>query len=215
LRKTVLIAGAASRLGERILTRALGAPNYREVFVLGTDDMPSTEPKLNVITEAAWSSPIDHVIVVVGTGQAPAVSTNGRRTDVFSPITADQVLPLARHARALGATRFMLVTPIDVLLQPAVLRSRVGNMMEADLHAMGFESLLLVRPSDTELRQRRGGPIQRLLRLVVDSATGMMTSQRYASVSVENMARAIVHAIQEDRAGLSVIETEQLQALAA
>lgn len=41
--KTVLLAGAAGRLGERILARVLGAQEYQRIFVLASEEMRSTD----------------------------------------------------------------------------------------------------------------------------------------------------------------------------
>jgi hypothetical protein len=208
--KTVLVAGARGRLGERILARLLASSAYREVYVTASDVMPSTEAKLTALTGDDWRAQIDQVIAVPGIEQAADNPFNRRRTEVFSALAPDGILPLARHARAMGATRFMLVTPIDVMLQPAALRAHLGNLTEAELHRMGFESLLLVRPSDTELRRRQGNLGQRLIRLMVDTAGGLMVGARHTPLSVDNIARATVRALQESGPGLTVLETERL-----
>jgi uncharacterized protein YbjT (DUF2867 family) len=212
--KTMLVAGASGRLGERILARALASPGYDRVYVIASDPMPSTEIKLTALTTAAWTSHIDHVIAVLGVENPGELSAARRRTEVFSPLAADQVLLLARHAKAMGVSRFMLVTPVDVLMQPAALRAQLGNLMEAELHRMGFESLLLVRPSDSELRQRQAGLAKRLMRLIVDLASGLLVGPRYTPLSVEHTARAAVRALQESGHGLTVLETDRLQLFA-
>jgi hypothetical protein len=213
--KSVLIAGAAGRLGERILAGALASSGYRDVYVLASDEMPSTEAKLTALIGAGgdnWPAHIDHVIAVPGTVAPHEVFAARRRTEVFSPLATDQVLPLARLARAMGVSRFMLVTPIDVLGQPAALRSQLGNLMEAELHRMGFESLLLVRPSDFEYRRHEGGFGKRLTRMVVDVARGLLVGPRHAPASIEDTARAAVRVMQEAGPGLTVLETDHLHA---
>jgi hypothetical protein len=212
--KTVLVAGASGRLGERILAGVLASPAYRKVYVMAADPMPSTEPKLAAVTAFDWTTQIDHVIVVPGIDEAHDTPFNRRRTEVFSSLAPDQVLPLARHARAMGASRFMLVVPLDVMLQPAALRSQVSNLTEAELHQMGFETLLLVRPSDAETRRRRGNLAKRLMRTIADMAAGLLVGPRHTPLSLEKTARAVVRALQESVPGLIVLETDRLHLFA-
>ncbi len=212
--KTVLVAGASGRLGEWILARVLASPAYRQVYVTASDSMFSTEAKLSALTGDAWTAHVDHVIAVPGASHTGESPFSHRRTEVFSPLELEQVLPLARHAKAMGASRFMLVTPVDVMLQPAALRAQLGSVMEVDLHHIGFELLLLVRPSDTELRRRQGNVAQRLMRAVVDTAAGLLVGSRYTPLSVDKTARAAVRALQESEPGLMVLETDRLHLFA-
>jgi hypothetical protein len=156
--KSVLLLGAAGRLGERILVRLLGTPEYRRVHVMAEDAMPSTEPKLSPLTDADWTMPIDHVIAVVSEHPETVIPVSRKRTEIYSLLSPSAVLPLAQRAGALGVSRFMLVTPTDVLSRPAAIYAQLANLMEAELHRIGFDSLLLVRPSDHEIRLRQGGP---------------------------------------------------------
>ena len=130
-KKSVLIAGAAGRLGERILTRVLGAPDYHRIYVLAEDAMPSTEAKLSALRQSEWVSKIDHVIAVISEhGNKPALFAHNR-TDVFSALTTEQVVPLALQAKSLGVSRFMLVTPTNILSQPSAVYAQLANLTEA------------------------------------------------------------------------------------
>ncbi|MDB5842260.1 MAG: hypothetical protein JWQ23_4212 [Herminiimonas sp.] len=211
--KSVLVAGAAGRLGERVLARVLGSPDYERIYVLAAITMPSTEKKLIAVTQPGWTFPVDHVIAVVGDEGAEQVLPRRKRTEVFDALAASQVVPLAHQARANGAARFMLVTPTNILSQPSALHGQVATLMDAELNAMGFESLLLVRPSDHETRRRGAGFAKRFLGLIIDTAAGLMAGTKYMPLSIEDTARAAVRAIEESGDGLVVIETDRLQYL--
>lgn len=208
--KSVLVAGAAGRLGERVLAKVLGAQEYQRIFVLASDAMRSTEAKLTTVSWDAWDSPIDHVIAVVSDGGSDIVPLSRKRTEIFLPLHPEQILPLARKAKEQGVSRFMLVTLTDSMAQPAALHAQLGTVLEMDLHRIGFESLLIVRPSLHEMRRRQGDVVRRLMMLMVDTARGLMAGLKHAPLSLEDTARAIVYAIQESAQGLSIIETERL-----
>jgi len=207
-RRSVLVAGAASRLGERVLARALGTQEYQHIFVLAAEAIPSTESKLTALTQSDWAFGVDHVIAVVGDGNPDA--SRRKRTDVFSTLSVDEVLPLALRAKSLGVSRFMLVTPTNVLAQPSAIYAQLANLMESDLHEIGFDSLVLVRPSDHEIRQRQLDLGRRLIAMVVDTATGLMTGLKHVPLSLEDTARAVVRALLDSAQGLQIIETDKL-----
>jgi uncharacterized protein YbjT (DUF2867 family) len=212
-KKSVLIAGAAGRLGERILSRALGAQDYDRTYVLASDPMLSTEAKLTALRQSDWNSSVDHVIAIVSDeGKRPAHLAR-KRTQVFSSLTTEQVIPLAHQAKSLGASRFMLVTPTNILLQPSAVYAQLANPMEAELHRIGFDALFLVRPSDHEFRQRRKGLAARLPGLLIDTVTSFMTGTRYAPLTIDDIARAAVRAMQDGVSGLWIIEPDRLHQL--
>jgi hypothetical protein len=208
---SVLIAGAAGRLGERVLAHLLGCGKYRRIHALAAEPMRSTESRLHALTLAQWNERVDHVVAVIDDREpaSPAVVSR-RRTEVFCPLASGDVPELARRAEALGVARFMLVTPVNVLSQPAAIHAQPANQMEMQLHRMRFESLLLVRPSDHEIRLRRSGIGQRFWRLLVDTATGLMVGARHAPLSLDNTARALVQALLAGGQGLTVIEMDCL-----
>jgi hypothetical protein len=213
-KRSVLIAGAAGRLGERVLARLLGSGEYQRIHVLASEPMRSTESRLHALSLAQWHVPVDHVIAIVDDRDAAsAVVMPYKRTEVFSSLASDEVLELAQRAESLGVARFMLVTPTDVLSQPAAVYAQLANLMEAQLHRMNFESLLLVRPSDHEIRMRRGGLGQRFWHLLVDTAAGLMVGDKHAPLSLNDTAHAVVQAMFRSGPGLTIIEIERLHQL--
>lgn len=212
-RRSVLVAGAAGRLGERVLARVLAAPEYDRIYVLASEVMPSTEAKLTAVRESEWGCRVDHVIAVVSEQDNSAAHSMRKRTEVFSALAAEQVVPLALQAKSLGVSRFMLVTPTNILSRPSAIYAQLANLMEAELHRIGFDALLLVRPSDQEMRQRQRGLPLRLLSLLIDTVTSLMAGARHTPLSLEETARAAVCAMRESRSGLCIIEPEQLHQL--
>jgi hypothetical protein len=207
---TVLIAGADSRLGERILERLLGSGAYSRIHVLTSDAMRSTEKRLDAITFDEWTVRVDHVIAVIDDRDPTfAPPAPRKRTEIFSTLAIDDVPGLARRAEALGVGRFMLVTPIDPWSRPAALYAQLSNAMEAELSRLRFEALLLVRPSQQGGRRRQGHLVQRFLGLLVDTMRGLMVG-KHPPMTLDGTAQAIIKAMFESPGGLTIIETERL-----
>lgn len=211
--KTVLLVGAAGRLGERVLVRLLGTAEYRRVYVMAEDAMQSTEPKLAPLVSTEWDHPIDHVIAVVSEDASAGSTIFRKRTEIYSSLQPAEVMPLARQAASLGVSRFVLVTPTDVLSQPSAVYAQIANLMEVELHQIGFQSLLLVRPSDSEVRRRHGTLGERMVHVLVNTMAGLMVGAKHAPLSLDKTARAIVHAVLDAPLGINVIEHAHLHRL--
>lgn len=209
-RPTVLLAGADSRLGERILERLLGSGEYSQIYVLAVDTIRSTEKHLNAILLDDWTVCVDHVIAVINDRDPGSVHPISRkRTEIFSSLAVGDVPELARRAEALGTSRFMLVTPIDPWSRPAAMYAQLANVMEAELHRLRFETLLLVRPAQHSRRDRHGHFAQRFFGLIVDTMKSLMVG-KHPPMSLDNTAQVIVRAMFESPAGLTILETERL-----
>jgi hypothetical protein len=209
-RPAVLIAGADSRLGERILERLLGSGEYSRIHVLASDAMRSTESRLAALTLDQWTTRVDHVIAVIDDRDPGSAHLMPRkRTEIFSSLSADDVPELARRAESLGVARFMLVTPTDPWSRPAAMYAQLANVMEAELNRLRFESLLLVRPSHHGGWQRRSHLAQRFLGLLIDTLKGLMVG-KHPPMSLDKTAEAMVRAMFESPPGLTILETERL-----
>lgn len=215
--RSVLLAGAAGRLGERILARLLGDMAYQTIHVLADIPLASTERKLRAVALPDWNFPVHDLVAVVSEPDAGAgtpgagLARHGTRTGVYSPLHAGQLPDLARRARQLGVRRLMLVTPVDVLGQPSALHARIATLAEVELHQLGFESLILVRPGDHALRRQRRGLPSKVLGLLLDTVTGLMVGLRHAPLSVDDIARSAVDALAEEGEGLRILESDSLQ----
>lgn len=176
-----------------------------------SDAMPSTEAKLTALRQSEWTETVDDVIAVVGEHESNTAPSVSGRTGIFSTLTAEQIIPLARRAKSLSVSRFMLVTPTNSLFRPSALHAQLSNLMEADLYEVGFEALLLVRPSDHENRQRRADLPARVLGLLVDTVTGLMAGARHAPLPIESIAQAAVRALRDSGPGLSILEPDRLR----
>lgn len=212
-RRKVLLVGAASRLGERVLSRLLASSQYERIYVLTQDTLASTETKLCPMSISAWTHQIDDVIAVVSSTATGATTLPRKRTEIYSSLAPNAVLAFATQAKAHGVTRFMLITPTDILTQPAAIYAQLANVMEVELHHIGFESLVVVRPSDYEIRQRNAGFGARYWNILLNTMTGLMVGKRHIPLSLEQTASAVVQAMLESDSGLRIIEADRLRML--
>ena len=151
---------------------------------------------------------MDAVYITLGTTIAAAGSQTA-----FRAVDHDAVLATARAARAAGATRCGVVTAMGADAQSRIFYNRVKGEVERDLGQLGFETLVIARPSlllgDRQALQqaaRRGESWSIKLFRALDP----LIPQDYRARPAADVGRALVHAVQSGRAGLQVLSGRAL-----
>jgi uncharacterized protein YbjT (DUF2867 family) len=126
----------------------LESPLYREVCSLGRRPLPRQHPKLTQRTvdfahlESEALPSAEDAFCCLGTTIKKAGSQ-----EAFRAVDHDAVLAFAKSARKAGARRFLLVSALGANPSSRVFYNRVKGETEEDLKAVGFESLIILRPS--------------------------------------------------------------------
>lgn len=134
----------------------------------------------------------------------------------FRAVDFDAVVTVARAAREAGATRCGLVSALGANARSAVFYNRVKGEAEDALLALGFERLVIARPSllDGERpdQPRRSGEAW-ALRLTRPLAG--LIPMRWRPIKPERVARALRLALDQPGPAVQVLESAQLQTLGA
>ncbi|UCG96854.1 MAG: hypothetical protein JSW31_14845 [Burkholderiales bacterium] len=205
--RTALALGLVGRLGEELLAALMAAPEYRAVFVGVTQMLGSAAPKFR-----PWL--IGRGVVVA---QDAFVGITGGETFVpqASPVRRygeDEVLDAARTARDAGATTLVLVAPLPALLQMGEATRTLASVDEVALVAMGFERLLLVRPTAAEDSRRLPVPLA-LVRAAGRALADLMLPSYTRALSARTAAAAIIEAVRAAGPGVTVLGAKELAAI--
>lgn len=205
--RTALALGLVGRLGEELLAALMAAPEYRAVFVGVTQMLGSAAPKFR-----PWL--IGRGVVVA---QDAFVGITGEETFVpqASPVRRygeDEVLDAARTARDAGATTLVLVAPLPALLQMGEATRTLASVDEVALVAMGFERLLLVRPTAAEDSRRLPVPLA-LVRAAGRALADLMLPSYTRALSARTAAAAIIEAVRAAGPGVTVLGAKELAAI--
>lgn len=156
---TVLVAGATGLVGQQALRQLLADPWVGEVRALVRRDMPPAElagsgtapgiDKLRVCVanfdrleaRADWFA-VDWVFCGLGTTLRQAGSQAA-----FRQVDFDYPLQVAQLAKAQGARCFMLVSALGANARSRVFYSRVKGELEDAVRAIGFDHVVVARPS--------------------------------------------------------------------
>jgi len=206
----LILLGAAGLVGRSVLAQALAdarvtrvvAPTRRPLFSHARLENPVVD--FDALPEKASWWRADAVICMLGATMRKAGSQAAfRRVDHDYPLAA------ARLARAQGAPTFVLNSAVGANAHSRVFYNRVKGEVEEALAALGFPSLVLVRPSLIGGERDEVRPAERLAQKVLGLAPFLLPP-RYRLVPHERLARALLDAALRPPPGRTVIESEAI-----
>ena len=146
--RTVLMAGATGLVGRALLPLLLDHPAVAPVHVLLRRAAPglAEHPKLELHTvdfaHLKRLPRVDDVYIALGT----TIKVAGSQA-AFRLVDHDHVLAVARAAREAGAKRLAVVSALGADRGSRIFYNRVKGEMEADVAALGYESVCFAQPS--------------------------------------------------------------------
>jgi uncharacterized protein YbjT (DUF2867 family) len=192
--RTILLAGATGLVGRELLRGLLADPGVAQVHALGRKAPAESNPKLTFHSVDFASLPplphIDECYIALGTTIKVAGSQQA-----FRAVDFDAVVNTAKAAKAAGATRLGVVSAMGADTHSSLFYSRVKGEMETALSQMGFDTLVIARPSmlagdRASIGQRvRGGEE---LALKVSRWLGAIIPANYRSIAAASVARALL-----------------------
>lgn len=202
---TALALGMVGSLGEELLAQLVGAMRLHAVYVGVTQPIGSASARFRpwvvgqgvVAVDEAWLCLTDPASFV------PA-GTPVRR---YAP---EDTLAAAQVARDCGARRLTVVAPLPALLQMSATGLLLDGETELRLRAVGFEQLVIVRPTAAEVAERSGPWLARLVRAGARAVAGIMLPGYAQLLSARVAAAAIVEAARGAPAGVSVFGAREL-----
>jgi uncharacterized protein YbjT (DUF2867 family) len=199
--RSVLLAGATGLVGREILRGLLADESVEQVVVVGRRAPAEANPRLEFIHADLPAVPalphVDECYIALGTTIKVAGSQAAFRT-----VDLDSVLNVASAAQAAGAKKLGVVSAMGANSRSRVFYSRTKGEMENGLAALGFDSLVIARPSMLAGdRARLGQPVRggEELALKVTRRLGRLVPRNYRSIAAASVARALLRAVPASR----------------
>jgi uncharacterized protein YbjT (DUF2867 family) len=212
--RRALLAGATGLVGRELLRRLSADPRYAEVHVLARRPLgdPPLQRKIMVeVGPLAGASSVpaaDDVFIALGTTIRAAGSQ-----DAFRRVDLDLVVHLARLARSAGATRLAVVSALGADAHSRVFYNRVKGEMEAAVAALGYERVVIARPSllrgDRASLSQQSRPGERAA-LMLLAPLGRWLPSTWRPVSAQAVARGLIESLHEPGSGTRVLESKAL-----
>jgi hypothetical protein len=206
---TVYIAGAIGKFGEALVAQAVAHPRIGQVRVVVEQPLPSTEAKVTPVTAGQGSALADAAVLVLS--DAGAALTFYGRDAIYSRIAADNLLATAQSLVAGGVKRLALVQPVDFWQQPDSVRGLLASQDEIAVSLLGFESLLVVRPTRLEDKPAAGTRLQRMVDLYLRQFRWLAPAR--LPLTHRDVAGFVIEHLLADAPGVRVIEAGELEKL--
>jgi uncharacterized protein YbjT (DUF2867 family) len=131
----------------------------------------------------------------------------------FRRVDLDYVVAFARLAKRSGALRFLLVSSLGASSRSPLLYTRTKGECEAAIEAIGFTTVVIVRPSFLVGARAQARLSETLAlgaaRLIAPLLVGPL--RRYAPADATAVARTLVRAAGAAPPGVMVIESEGIR----
>lgn len=210
------VAGASGLIGRELLAQ-LGDTPVLALVRRPLSGLPNSALRHEAIVDLA-ALPSDlpvprRVFIALGTTMAQAGSQAA-----FRAVDFDAVVAVARAARERGATHCGLVSALGADPRAAVFYNRVKGEAEAALIGLGFERLVIARPSLLDGPRESLGLPRRpgeawALRLTRPLAPLIPAAWR--PIAAERVARALRLALDQPGPAVQVLESGAMQSLGA
>jgi uncharacterized protein YbjT (DUF2867 family) len=210
------VAGGSGLVGRELLAQLANEPVLalvRRPLAGLPDSAARREAVVDLLALPAELPAPRRVFIALGTTMAQAGSQAGFRTVDF-----DAVVAVARAARERGATHCGVVSALGASARSAVFYNRVKGEAEDALIALGFERLVIARPSLLDGHRETLGQPSRpgeawSLRLARPLAP--LIPKPWRPIAAERVACALRLALAQGGPGVQVLESAAMQTLGA
>lgn len=213
--RVALVAGATGLVGQEVLAALLTDKKYEyaAVLAIGRRQLREQHPRLLSIqvefTHLQDLPPVDDVFIALGT----TIKVAGSR-EAFRAVDFDAVLATAKAAHQAGATRLGLVSAMGADAKSMIFYSRVKGETEQALGALGYQTLVIARPSvlaGNRAALEQPARAGELMALAISKTLKPLIPANYRVVSARDVARALIDAVAEGRPGKRVISSGEMQ----
>lgn len=207
-----LLAGATGLVGREI---ARQWPGPLHLVVRREVPAPRADAAVQVMNFAALDALPEAAVAFCALGTT--IKAAGSQA-AFRAVDFDAVLAFARACRAAGVTRFAVVSALGASARSANFYSRVKGEAEDALRSVGFERLVIARPSlllgDRAALGQPPRPGERWGARVA-GWLGPLLPASVRPIAAATVARALVATLPEAPRGVSVLDSAALQRAAA
>ena len=209
--KTALIAGSTGLIGQQLLQLLLDNPLYDKVIALTRHDLIAHSKLVQVkmefgnITEKSELLRADDVFCCLGTTMAKAGSKEKfRQVDFYYPFL------LAKTSHAAGAKQYLLVSSLGANKSSSIFYNEVKGEVEEAVSSVGFDAVHIFRPSlllGPRIEKRSGEDAAKIFYKVF----GFLIPKKYKSIASSKVAKAMLHFASQDKRGIFIHESAELQ----
>jgi len=207
---TVWLAGGSGLVGGELLKKLLADSAFGRVISVGRRTLPLQHLKLTQAT-VDFADPASFAALPAPDAAFSCLGTTIKKAgskEAFRAVDHDAVLTFARAAKGQGARAFLHVTSAGADSRSRIFYSAVKGQVEEALIALGFESLVALRPSILDGDRGDSRPLEKL-GLSIGRAIGPLLG-KYRPTPASAVAAAMVDAWKSGKRGVQTIEANEI-----
>ena len=218
-RPSVLVAGATGLVGRQLLGQLLVDRHTGIVHALvrrEVQDLPNSQRLLHHridLTKKLALPTAGVAYIALGT----TIKAAGSQA-AFAANDRDAVIAIAHAARKAGVTRLAVVSALGADVASSIFYNRIKGEMEAGLAALGFQRLVIARPSLLAGRRDLIGQPLRLgerLALTLLAPIDRLLPAKLRPIDAAVVARAMRRVLREDGPAVQFVESAEMQKIGA
>jgi len=218
-RRIAVVAGATGLVGRELVDALLADSTVGAVHVLVRAKSAELAKRAGLTQHVVdygqplpGLPPADDAFCCLGT----TIKVAGSQA-AFRAVDFDAALAFARAARACGATRLGVVSALGADASSRVFYNRVKGELEQAVKTLGFDCVLLARPSLLLGDRRALGQPTRIGERVgaaLSVPLGWVLPDSVRPIAARTVARGLMRAVHEcDRPGVFTVPSHELQVL--
>ncbi|MFN8345848.1 MAG: NAD(P)H-binding protein [Spirosomataceae bacterium] len=209
-KRTALVIGGTGLVGGTLITQLLASEKYGPVKVLVRKPLDLIHPKLESVIfdfdrPDAAQVKADDIFCCLGTTMKKAGSK-----EAFYKVDFTYPHEIAKMGLENGATRFAIVTAMGADTKSLFYYNRVKGDIEEALKQLGYETLLIFRPSllvgqrpESRLGEKIGEQLTAFFKFLIPA--------KYRAIEAQKVAKAMVAITSSNVKGTLVYESDVMQ----
>ena len=197
--RTAILAGASGLIGRELVQKLIVSDDYRLIYIISRKKSGLVNEKIkeqvidfDKISELKFDVPIDDVFCTLGTTMKQAGSR-----DNFKKVDFEYVVALANVGKKAGASKFLVISAMGADPKSSVFYNKVKGMTEEALTKVGFNQLVILRPSlllgersEIRIAERLSGFFMKALNFLIPDNYKAIKAEKVAGYMLKNALKS-------------------------
>lgn len=210
--RTAIIAGASGLIGKELVQKLINSDQYRLIYVLSRKKSGLVNDKIRELVidfenigQLKFDEPIDDVFCTLGTTMKQAGSREN-----FMKVDYEYIVALANLGKRSGASKFLVISAMGANSKSAVFYNKVKGMTEDALKNIGFNQLIILRPS-LLLGARAEKRLAERLSGILMKAFNFLIPDNYKAIQAEKVAESMLRMASKSAEKVLVVKSGEMQ----
>jgi len=209
--RTAILAGASGLIGKELVQKLINSDQYRLIYLLSRRKGEFTHEKIRElvidfekIDQLIFDEPVDDVFCTLGTTMKQAGSR-----DNFKKVDFEYVVALANLGKQSGATKFLVISAMGADSKSAIFYNKVKGMTEEALIKIGYDQLIIFRPSLLLGKRPEARFAERLLGVFMKTFN-FLIPDNYKAIQAEKVADSMLKIAINSTASVLIVKSGEM-----